>query len=151
MAENDTGRRFWSLLLLNDVKCFDQMRIFRQMVLHFAEGNGGAGWGRRVAKNLMLQNSKICSFGKTFSGSCHMFLKGCWVTFDDDDASADKEEEKLVSKCICPGSSLLSSSRASLIFPRAPLYGAGTPLVWGANPFLPLFISSRPSHLMCRG
>ena len=39
-------QRFWSLLLLNDVKCVDQMRIFRQMVLHFAEGNGGAGWGR---------------------------------------------------------------------------------------------------------
>ena len=79
------------------------------------------------AISLKLQNSKRCSFGKTFGSSCHMFLKICWVTFDDDAASADKEDEKVWSR---NAFALVVSPLLLACFPYFPSH----PLVWGWHP-----------------
>ena len=57
-----------------------------------------------------------------------MFLKICWVTFDDDAASADKEDEKVWSRNAFALVGLSSPLACFPYFPSRPLY---TPLVWG--------------------
>ena len=111
------------------------------------------------AISLKLQNSKRCSFGKTFGSSCHMFLKICWVTFDDDAASADKEDEKVWSR---NAFALVVSPLLLACFPYFPSH----PLVWGwlAPPCMGLapplygartlfypFLSARAPLISCAG
>ena len=86
--------------------------------------------GEGVAKNLMLSYKirKSVHLEKTFGGSCHMLLKGCGITFDDDNGSADKEEEKVWSRNAFALVGLSSPLACFPYFPSRPLY---TPLVWG--------------------
>ena len=95
-------------------------------------------WIKKLSKsrtNLMIMKS------------CHMFMLRCVVILMMKSNPDKDDEKKLVAKCICRG----LSSRA-LIFHRTPIYGAGTPLVWGATPFFTPFYLPRTlsSHVEVR-
>ena len=129
------------------------MGVIRQMVLHFAEVNGGAGWGR-VAKEPYTFSHKISKKKhkkvekqSADDDKCYVLTNGCVITFDDEVKPRQGWWKKLVAKCICRG----LSSRA-LIFHPTPIYGAGTPLVWGATPFFTPFYLLQPlsSHVEVR-
>ena len=107
--------------------------------------------GEGVAKNLMLSYKirKSVHLEKTFGGSCHMLLKGCLVTFDDDDASADKEGEKSWSRNAFALVGLSSLLACFPYFPSRPLVWGWHPPCMGREPFFTPFYQLAPlsSHV----